>query len=253
MKMKIAVAGGTGTVGRLIVAQAGQRGHEVSVIARSAGVDLTTGNGLDAALEGADVVIDAVSVNTMSAAESVAFFGSTSRTLIEHAARADVDHLVLLSIVGIDRNPHGYYAGKLAQEDAYLSSGMPVTVLRATQFHEFAAQVAGQARLGPVQLAPRARVQPVAAADVARRVIELAEGAPQSRASDIAGPREEQLSDLIRAWVRHEGRRGPVIGVNLPGAQMRGMRAGSALPSSGADLVGPNYGEWLAAQGSPEG
>lgn len=218
------------------------------VIARSAGVDLRTGAGVDGVLDGVDVVVDAASVGTMSAEESTEFFRTASRTLLRAAERAGVPHAVLLSIVGIDRNPHGYYAGKVAQEQVYERAGVPWSIVRATQFHEFAGQVAPQARFGPVQLAPRARTQPIAAAAVAEHLVSVAEDGPRGRTTDIAGPREEALPDMIRAWVRHHGRRGPVIPVSLPGAQMRGMRAGYALPGREALLLGPTFAEWLAGQ-----
>jgi uncharacterized protein YbjT (DUF2867 family) len=247
--MRIAVAGGTGTVGREIVAAARARGHETVMIARSTGVDLRTGSGLAAALDGADAVIDASSVGTMSAEESTEFFRAASTTLLAEAARAGIAHALLLSIVGIDRNPHGYYAGKVAQEEVWAQSAVPVTIVRATQFHEFAGQVAGQARLGPIQLAPHARTQPIAAAEVAAHLVGLVEAPEAGRATDIGGPREEDLADMIRAWVRHQGRRGPVVAVNLPGAQMRGMRAGTALPGPDALRLGPSFADWLAERG----
>lgn len=247
--MRIAVAGGTGTVGREIVTAVRARGHEAVVIARSAGVDLRTGIGLDAALDGADAVIDASSVGTMSAEESTAFFRTASETLLTGASRAGIRHALLLSIVGIDRNPHGYYAGKVAQEEVWARSPVPSTIVRATQFHEFAGQVAGQARLGPIQLAPHARIQPIAAAEVATHLAGLVEAPAAGRVSDISGPREEDLADMIRAWVRHQGRRGPVIAVNLPGPQMRGMRAGAALPGPDAQRLGPAYADWLVRRG----
>lgn len=244
--MRIAVAGGTGTVGREVVARARARGHEVTVIARSSGVDLRTGGGLDAAMAGADAVVDVVSVGTLSAAESTEFFRAAGETLLAAAARAGVPHAVLLSIVGIDRNPHGYYAGKVAQEQVYTGGPVPWTIVRATQFHEFAGQVAAQARFGPVQAAPRARVQPIAAAEVAEHLVDLAEGAPRGRMPDIAGPQEEQLADMIRSWAHRQGRRGPVVPISVPSAQMRGMRRGLALPGSRARLLGPTFAEWLA-------
>lgn len=246
--MRIAVAGGTGTVGRHIVAEARRRGHDAVVIARSTGVDVLTGAGVDAALAGVDTLIDAVSVGTMKAAESSAFFRVAAGRLLEGTGRAGVSHAVLLSIVGIDRNPHGYYAGKVAQEEAYPQHDTPWSIVRATQFHEFAPQVAAQAAFGPFQLAPRARTMPIAAATVASRLLDVAEGGAAGRTVDIAGPREERLSDMIRAWARRTGKRGLVVPVSLPGAQMRGMRAGLALPGPEARRLGPTYAEWLAEQ-----
>ncbi|MFS0866702.1 SDR family oxidoreductase [Microbacterium sp. 179-B 1A2 NHS] len=245
--MRIAVAGGTGAVGREIVQRARARGHDVSVIARSAGVDLRTGAGLDAALDGVEAVVDATNVATLRADESAEFFRTASSHLLAAADRAGVRHTLLLSIVGIDENPHGYNAGKVAQEAVYAASAAPWSLVRATQFHEFAGQIAGRARLGPVQLAPRARTQPIAAAAVADHLVGIIEGPPAGRTRDIAGPREERLERMIEAWVRRSGRRGPVVPVSLPGAQMRGMRAGLALPGPGAIRLGPTFDEWLGA------
>jgi uncharacterized protein YbjT (DUF2867 family) len=245
--MRIAVAGGTGTVGREIVARARERGHDPVVLARSEGVDLETGSGLDGALEGVGAVIDAVGVATLQAAAARRFFRATAENLVRAAQRAGLGHVVLLSIIGIDRNPHGYYAGKVVEEEVVTASPVPWSILRAAQFHEFAGQIAGRAALGPVQLAPRGRVQPVAAASVAERLIEVVEAGPSGRVADLAGPREEELSDMVRTWVRSRGRRGPVVPASLPGAQMRGMRAGAQLPGAGADLRGPTFAEWLAS------
>lgn len=246
--MRFAVAGGTGVIGREIVARAQARGHEVAVLARSTGADVRTGEGLDDQLYGADAVIDVVSVKTLRAGASRSFFERGARNLLASATRMSVPHAVVLSVVGVDRDPHGYYAGKVAQEAVYARGSVPWSLVRATQFHEFAAQVAGRARLGAIQLAPRARVQPIAAAEVAEHLLTVAEGAPAGRTPDIAGPREEDLSDMIRRWAAASGRRGPVIPVSLPDAQMRGMRKGLVLPGEGAILRGPTFDEWLEAQ-----
>ncbi len=247
--MKIAVAGGTGTVGRLVVERVRAAGHEPVVLSRAAGVDLRDRAATDRALVGVEALIDAASVGATRAATSTEFFHAASGTLLAAARAAGVAHAVLLSIVGIDRNPNGYYAGKVVQEELFEHGTVPWTILRATQFHEFAGQVASQARLGPLQLAPRARVQPVAAAEVAARLVALAVSGPQGRAADLAGPREERLERMIRAWVHRDGSRTPVIPVGIPGAQMRGMRAGLNLPAAGATLAGPTFDDWLAAQG----
>lgn len=246
--MRIAVAGGTGTAGRAVVEAGRSRGHRMSVIARSGGVDLVSGDGLDAALRGVQAVVDAANVTTLSADASTRFFRAASAHLLAAADRAGVGHVVLLSIVGIDRNPHGYNAGKVAQEAVYASSAAPWSLVRATQFHEFAGQIAARARIGPVQLAPRARTQPIAMTALAARLLDVVEAAPAGRTRDVAGPREEQLARMIRAWVRREGRRGIVIPVDMPGAQMRGMREGLALPDPDALRLGPTFDEWLTQE-----
>lgn len=239
--MRIAVAGGSGAVGAMVVADARSRGHEVRVLARSEGVDLRGGAGPD--LEGTDAVIDVLSTTGRDAAS---FFEETTRTLCAAEQRAGVAHHLALSIVGIDRAPHGYYAGKLAQEQAVATSGVPWTVLRATQFHEFAEQMLTRARLGPLQLAPRMRTQPIAAREVAARLVDLAERAPAGRAPDLAGPREEWLPRMVRACALAHGRRMPIPAVALPGPFGRAMRDGSLLAGPGAALGEETFDEWLS-------
>lgn len=246
--MRIAVAGATGTVGRHIVAAVAAQGDEVIPLSRASGVDLVSTVGLDAALDGVDAVIDAVNVSTLSADEATRFFTAATGNLAKAARTAGVRHVVLLSIVGVDRNPHGYYAGKLAQERALGGSGAPATIVRATQFHEFAGQIAERARIGPLPLAPRARVQPIAAAEVGIHLARMATQPPQGLAPELAGPREEALDDMVRRWSHTHGQRGWIPSIALPGAQMRGMRAGLNLPGPGAVLGTQTFDEWLAAQ-----
>lgn len=244
--MKIAVAGGTGTVGRHTVESVRAAGHEVSVLSRSRGVDLVTGRGVHEALTGVDAVIDVASIETLKANAAIEFFTAATGNLAAAAADVGVGHLVLLSIVGIDRIPYDYYAGKVAQEKVVEASRVPWTILRATQFHEFAGQLFERAKLGPLHIAPNARVQPVAAAEVGARLAALAAADAQGRVRDFAGPREERLADMVRAFARRQGYRGWVPALNIPGPQMAGMRAGYALPGPDADLGRQTFEEWLA-------
>lgn len=246
--MRIAVAGGTGTVGRHTVAAVDAAGHEPVVLSRSHGVDLVTGKGLDAALTGADAVIDVASIETLTASAAIEFFTAATGNLVTAAADAGVGHVVLLSIVGIDRIPYDYYAGKVAQEKVVEAARVPWTILRATQFHEFAGQLFERATLGPLHIAPKARTQPVAAAEVGARLAALAAADPQGRVRDLAGPREEQLADMVRAFARRQGYRGWVPALNVPGPQMAGMRAGDALPGPDADLGRQTFADWLTAR-----
>ncbi|MGA7148783.1 MAG: NAD(P)H-binding protein [Microbacterium sp.] len=245
--MKIAIAGGTGTVGARSVEAATAAGHDPVVLSRGAGVDLVSGKGVAAALDGVDAIIDTANITTLSAAEATAFFTAVTGNLIAAATRAGARHIVLLSIVGIDRIPHDYYAGKVAQEKAMQASPVPWTILRATQFHEFSGQLYNRAKLGPLHVAPRARVQPVGARTVAEHLVTLATGDAQGRATDLAGPREEKLDEMVRAFGRRAGHRGWIPSVSLPGAQMKGMRAGYALPGPDAVLDGETFADWLAA------
>ena len=243
--MRIAVAGGTGVVGSHVVDALRAEGNDAVVLSRRTGVDLTAGAGLDAALDGVDAVIDTANVTTVSAGVATRFFEAATGNLVAAAARARVAHVVLLSIVGIDRIPHDYLAGKLAQERVVETGTVPWTILRATQFHEFAGQVFDRAKVGPLHVAPRGRVQPVAAREVGAHLAALAAGAPQGRAADLAGPREERLDDMVKAYARRTGHGGWIPSVSLPGGQMKGMRAGLGLPGPGAVLGTETFAQWL--------
>lgn len=249
--MRVAVAGGTGLIGQHVVTRVEQSGNEPVVLARSRGVDLSTGAGLDAALTGAEVVIDVSNVATLSKKRSVRFFTGGAERLIEAGARAGVKHHLALSIVGIDRVGFGYYAGKVSQEDAIRRGGLPWTVLRATQFHEFAEQLLARTP-GPVALVPRMRVQPVAAQEVARRLVELALGPAIGLAPEMAGPQVHELVDLVRQVAHARGRRRLVVPVRIPGA---GAAAnGGLLPSSGDYTRGSqSFEDWLRASGPSTG
>jgi uncharacterized protein YbjT (DUF2867 family) len=245
--MRIAVAGGTGLVGALTVAAAEAQGHETVVIARSRGIDLVSGAGLAGALDGVDAVIDTTNLGSLKAEEGIAFFTAASEALIREAGSAGVGHLVALSIVGIDQMPYDYYAGKTAQERVVEASPVPWSIQRTTQFHEFAMQLFVGAKLGPVHVAPRARIQPVAAREVADRLVAVAVGSSRGRATDLAGPGEERLEDMIRAYARAQGHRGWIPSVSLPGPQWKGMRAGLGLPGAGADRGVQSFSDWIAA------
>ncbi|WP_327178771.1 SDR family oxidoreductase [Streptomyces sp. NBC_01335] len=246
--MKIAVAGGTGTVGRHVVDVVRERGHEAVVLSRSNGVDLVSGSGADEALQGVTAVVDVTSKQTMSAKASAEFFTSVTRLLQASEQAAGVGHHVALSIVGIDRAPHGYYAGKVAQERLVESGAVPWTILRATQFHEFAGQIHGQIRVGPLVAVPRMKSEPVAAREVAERLVELATGSPAGRVPDLGGPRVESMSAMVRAYAHHTGKRGPVVEVPLPGAMGRAMRDGSLVTREPADHGTLTYAQWLWLQ-----
>ncbi|MEO6115171.1 MAG: NAD(P)H-binding protein [Pseudolysinimonas sp.] len=248
--MKIAVAGGTGSVGAHVVDVLRERGHEPVVIARSTGVDVVTGAGLADALTGVEVLIDALSLLTQKADPAIAFFGTTTRHLLDAEKAAGVKHHVLLGIVGSQKSDYGYYLGKMAQERLVHAGEVPWTEVRATQFHEFAQQIYGIARIGPIVLAPNGRVQPIAAREVAERLVDLAVGAPSGLVAELAGPREENLSRMVRDAARAAGKRAPVLGVPAPGPGGKAMRDGTLLPdptlSRPAQLGTQTFDQWLA-------
>ncbi|MCS5723441.1 NAD(P)H-binding protein [Herbiconiux sp. CPCC 203407] len=257
--MRIAVAGGTGTVGRHIVEIARSRDHEAVVLSRSEGVDLTNGAELASALAGVEVVIDAASTATQSADESRAFFGAVTTNLLTAGEATGVAHHIALSIVGSDLAPFGYYAGKAEQERLVRAGRVPWTILRATQFHEFAAQILGQVKLGPVGLVPKMVSQPVAAREVAERLVDLAERDPAGLAADLAGPEVLRMRDMVRAYAAatgdranppgrpgRPGRPGPTLELPLPGGFGKALRDGTILPAPGADRGTQTFAEWIA-------
>lgn len=246
--MRIVVAGGTGVVGRHVVAAAAAAGHEPVVLTRSRGVDVSTGQGLDAALAGADAVIDVTNVTTTSRRRSVAFFTAATEHLLSAGQRTGVGHHVALSIVGIDRVDFGYYEGKRVQEELVLAGPVPASVLRATQFHEFAGQVLARSR-GPVALVPRMLVQPVAAREVAGALVTLATGPAVGLAPELAGPHVHELVDLARELAAVSGQRRPLVPVRLPGATGRAMASGGLLPTGPGPRGQQAFAAWLAATG----
>jgi uncharacterized protein YbjT (DUF2867 family) len=244
--VKLAIAGGTGLTGALIVDIAQARGHEAIVLSRRTGVELLSGAGLDGTLDGVDAVIDVSNVTTTKPDVSVSFFAGATKRLLAAERAAGVRHHLALTIVGADAAPDGYYAGKLVQERLIAAGDVPWTVLRSTQFHEYAAIVFHRGRFG-AHVAPTGRVQPVAASEVAARLLDLAEAAPAGRATELGGPREESLADMVRDYARAIGYRGPVPAVNAPGAWGHALRSGALLPASGALRGEQTFSEWLDA------
>jgi uncharacterized protein YbjT (DUF2867 family) len=246
--MKIAVAGGTGAVGRHVVDVARERGHDVVVLARSAGIDLVAGSNVARALDGVDAVVDVTSTTTQSSRASEEFFGSVTRHLLAAEAKAGGSHHLALSIVGSDRAPFGYYAGKAVQERLVRTGDIPWTILRATQFHEFAAQLHDRFTFGPVTVVPTMFSQPVAAREVGERLVMLAESGPAAYATDLAGPDVRRMADMVRAYAAAAGLRGRILEVPLPGGFGKAMRDRTLLAGSGADLGVQTFGEWVAQQ-----
>jgi uncharacterized protein YbjT (DUF2867 family) len=241
MTSPILVTGGTGTLGRLVVPRLQEADQDVRVLSRRRhepvnGInfaigDLATGKDIPAAVEGIETVIHCA--------------GSTkgdevkARNLVRAASRAGIRHIVLISVVGADRIPvvsgidramFGYFASKLAAERVIAESGLPWTTLRATQFHDLILMTARQMTKLPVVPVPaKVRFQPVDASEVAARLVDLAIGEPAGRVSDMAGPRIYEMAELLRSYLRAQGKRRLLIPVRLPGQAARAFRSGANL------------------------
>lgn len=244
--MRMAVAGGTGVVGTYVVQSAEAAGHTIVVLSRSSGVDLRRHEGLASALEGVEVIIDTANTNTTNRAKATAFFTEVTGRLQAVGATQGVARMITLSIVGIDRVGFGYYRAKLAQEAAALHGPVPATIVRATQFHEFPAQVLGRSRLGPIAVVPIMRIQPIAARFVGQFLVETATEAPSEHIVEIAGPEQEDLVELARRMVSQRGLHLVVLPLPMPGAAGRAMRHGGQLPLAGVRTGGPSFTDWLA-------
>jgi uncharacterized protein YbjT (DUF2867 family) len=218
------VAGGTGTLGRAVVARLESTGHDYRVLSRRPGsghvvADLLTGGGLDTALRDVTTVINCATSPRRDAA--------AAQHLLEAAHRHGVEHLVHVSIVGIDRIPLAYYREKLAVEALIAGSGVPSTVLRATQFHNLLATMfRGLSKTPVLPLPGGTSFQPIDVRDVAVRLTQLADGAPAGRVEDLGGPEVRDVADLARAWLAAHHRSRLVLPIRLPGRLARAYRNG---------------------------
>jgi uncharacterized protein YbjT (DUF2867 family) len=233
----VLVTGATGRLGQRLLGPLQAAGHTVRQMSRRGagpgGVrgDLATGRDLDHALAGAEVVIHAASDprgdywNTDVAG---------TRRLVQAADRARLRHLVYISIVGVDRIPYGYYRAKFSAEQVLLASGLPVTLLRVTQFHDFVDFLLDTARRGPVLPVPMGwRVQPVDVDEVAAHVVEVASRPPTGGVIEFGGPEDLSAADLARAWAAVRAPSTHVVATPVPGKMSSAVRDGAAVPSSG--------------------
>jgi uncharacterized protein YbjT (DUF2867 family) len=246
--MRIAVAGATGNIGARTVSALERDGHDVVPISRSLGVDLLTGDGLDAALNGVDAVVDTVSSPPVDPDETRTYFATATTNLLAAEERAGVRHHVLLSIVGIDRTDGGtaHYAGKREQERLVEAGRVPWTIVPATQFHDFAAMAASWTEHDGVAIIAPLLVQPIAPDDIAAILAEVATGAPQRRHVDVAGPEPQDLVDMARrthAVLGHDVRLIPSWSGPL-GLEMAGN---VLLPAENARIAATTFDQWLAA------
>jgi uncharacterized protein YbjT (DUF2867 family) len=242
----ILVTGGTGALGRPTVELLKIAGHDVRVLSRKPGAeyrgDVTTGTGLAEALTDVDTVLHlATSAGSKDPRQT--------RNVVEASVEAGVRHLVYISIVGIDEITYPYYRAKLKSEQVIEASGIPFTILRATQFHSFIALLITLQRRLPVILAVDIPDQPIAVKEVAVRLVELVTAGPSGHVADIGGPEQLRLRDAIGTWQRAGGTHKRVWTLHLAGKTIRAFKAGhhmTALPGYGRET----FAEFAAREAS---
>jgi uncharacterized protein YbjT (DUF2867 family) len=246
--VKIVVVGGSGLIGSKVVAKLREDGHEAVVASPDSGVNTVTGDGLSEALEGAAVVIDVSNSPSFEDGAVLEFFETSTRNLLAAEAAAGVGHHVALSVVGNDRLPaSGYLRAKAAQEKLITGSSMPYSIVRATQFFEFAKAIAQDASNGDTVSLPPVLFQPLAADDVASVVARTSVGTPLNGIVEVAGPEVFRFDEFIRRGLA--ARKDPRQVVSDPHARYFGTELDerSLLPGDKAQLGAMRFEDWLGA------
>ncbi|AXF08545.1 NmrA family transcriptional regulator [Paraburkholderia graminis] len=244
--MKIVVIGGTGLIGSKAVAILRENGHEVVAASPRSGINSITGEGLNEAVAGAQVVIDLANSPSFEDKAVLEFFEVSTRNLLAAEAAAGVQHHVALSIVGIERTPeNGYFRAKVAQEKLIVKSGIPYTVIRSTQFLEFLGGIAESGADGNVIRVSPGLFQPIAADDVAAIVADVALAAPRNGIVEIAGPEKAPFNEIIARYLKAAG--DPREVVRDPEARYFGglVDDQSLVPLGDARLGRIGLDEWL--------
>ena len=244
--MKIVVIGGTGLIGSKTIPLLRSAGHVALAAAPDTGVNTLTGEGLEAVLDGANVVIDLANSRSFEATPAMGFFRAHEKNLLAAEARAGVGHHVALSIVGADRSPdNGYFRAKVAQEELIKRSGIPYSVIRSTQFMEFLGSIADAGQKDGVINIATGLFQPIAADDVAAIVANTALAAPRNGTIEIAGPDKAPFDEIVRNYLRMMGDTRPVRAD--PDALYFGSRVErlSLVPTGEAQLGRIKLADWV--------
>ena len=243
--MKIVVIGGTGLIGSKTVAILRQRCHEAIAASPNSGVNTITGEGLKESLAGAQAVVDLANSPSFEDKAVLEFFETSERNLLPAEASAGVRHHVALSIVAIDRTDNGYFRAKVAQEKLIVASGIPYTIIRATQFMEFLRGIADSAADGKTVRLPPVLFQPIAADDVAANVAEVALAEPRNGIVEIAGPERAAFDEIVAGYLKAVG--DPRQVVRDPEARYWGGRVEerSLVPLGEARLGRIGLDEWV--------
>src|SRR5262245_47611604 len=243
--MKIVVIGGTGLIGSKTVAILRRGGHEVVAASPNTGVNSITGEGLKEATAGAQVVIDLANSPSFEDKAVLEFFETSGRNLLAAEAAAGVRHHVALSIVGTDRTDNGYFRAKVAQEKLIKASGIPYTIVRATQFLEFLRGIADSSADGNIVKLPPISFQPIAADDVAASVADVALAAPRNGIVEIAGPERGPFNEIIARYLKAVGDPRKVVSDPAAGYWGGRVEEHSLVPLGEARLGRIGFDEWL--------
>jgi uncharacterized protein YbjT (DUF2867 family) len=244
--MKIVVIGGTGLIGSKTVAILRQRGHDVLAASPQSGVNTITGEGLKETLAGAQVVVDLANSPSFEDQAVMEFFEASEDHLLPADAVAHVQHHVALSIVGVDRTDNGYFRAKVAQEKLIEASGVPYTIVRATQFMEFLRGIADSAMDGKTVRLPPVSFQPIAADDVATIVAETALAGPRNGVVEIAGPERAPFNEIIARYLKAVGDPREVVGDPKAAYWGGQVEERSLVPVGEARLGRIRLDEWLS-------
>ena len=247
--MNIVIIGGTGLIGSKLVNILRERGHEAIAASPNSGVNTLTGEGLDAALAGTDIVVDVANSPSFADDAVLEFFTTSGRNLLTAAAKAGVKHHVALSVVGTDRLAEsGYFRGKIAQEKLIRESGLPYTIVHSTQFFEFLGGIAASAAAGDtIRLSP-AYIQAISSDDVATAMADYTLGQPVNGVVEIAGPEKMRLSDLVQHYLTFKQDPRTVIAdehARYFGAE---LKEDTLVPGAHPRLGGVKIDTWLQAQ-----
>jgi len=248
MGMKIVVIGGTGLIGSKLIEKLTARGYEAVAASPNTGVNTLTGEGVAEVLKNASVLVDVSNSPSFEDKAVMEFFRTSTGNLLAEAAKAGVRHYVALSVVGTDRlQESGYMRAKLAQEKLIQESGIPYSIVHATQFFEFVKRIADEATVGNQVRVPPVFIQPIAADDVAAAVAKVAIGSPLNSMVEVAGPQRFQFDEFVRQGLRARNDAREVV--IDPNARYFGIKPSElSLVASGEARIGQvQFEEWLGA------
>ncbi len=244
--MKIVVVGGTGLIGSQLIKKLQEKGHEATAVSRKNGVNILTGEGLAQAFKGAAVVVDVSNSPSFEDQAVLEFFQTSTRNLLRCEQTSGVTHHIALSVVGTDQlQESGYFRAKLLQENLIKTSGIPYTIVRATQFFEFIKQIAESSLVGDTLHVPEAFIQPIASEDVAESLAQTALQKPKNGILDIAGPKRFQFSEIAQKYLNSNNDPRKIISDTEASYFGTKIQANTLVPQGDAWLGSSTFESWL--------